>query len=770
MLDTRTLFGGEGAQRHVHMVGVCGIGMAGVAFLLARRGFVVSGCDATLNRTAAWLESAGVKVVAGHGAGHITDDIVAVVHTAAVRADASELVAARRRGIPVFRRGEVLPGLLAQRISIAVSGTHGKTTTSTFITRVLHSAGVDPAWCIGGEIEALGGVAGYGAGPIVVEADESDGTVALYEPDIAVVTNIEFDHMEHFDSVEEFEACFVSFIGQARRDVVYCGDDFRARRLCAGRSGAVSYGLSDDSDYRARVVGQSAGSICFEVCHAGSCLGRIDLPVPGEHNARNALAAVVVGLRMGLAPAAIARGLARVALPRRRYECVADNGGVRVVSDYAHHPTEVAAVVSVARREPCERRLAVYQPHRYTRTRALGRDFPPSFDGLDKLVLTPVYAASEQPLPGGTVWDLYAEFRRERTGGSVGQVCVAEDLDQVRCYLRRELRRGDLLLVTGAGDVETVAYGVADELRDGVCPLDRGELVSGLRSAAPGSEVAGDAPLGARTTLGVGGNADAFVSVANETDIAHILAFARRLGVCVHVLGGGSNVLVSDLGVRGIAMRLGGGAFRAIRSEPGLVVAGAATPVARLLEYAEGQGVGGLEFLEGIPGTVGGAAKMNAGAWGKAFCEQVSWIRCLNPDGGTCILSQSQLEYGYRECSSLENRVVLEAALRVESRAVEAIRSERDEYARRRIWMKGLRSAGSVFRNPAGDHAGRLLDEAGAKGLRVGGARVTSRHANVVVAEEGATASDVRALMMLMRGLVVDRFECELTSEVLVWT
>jgi UDP-N-acetylmuramate--alanine ligase len=430
--------------------------MSGLAFLLARRGFAVDGCDAGRGGLAGWLECQGIVCRSGHDAGHVADGVDWVVRSPAVREDCAELEAARALGLPVVRRGEVLPRLLDGRLSVAVGGTHGKTSTSMFVTQILKSAGREPAWCIGGEAGGLG-VAGDGwdgadfeGSLIVVEADESDGSLALYRPEIGVVTNIDFDHMEHFESEADFVGCFERFVAGCRRRVWYCDESELACDVCGGLGCGLSYGFGADAFLRGECVGGELG-----VWRGGEFLGRLELVLPGRHNALNLLAAVGVVLDLGLDFDEVRRGAAGLVLPRRRFEQVAELSGARVISDYAHHPVEVAALVRTARGELGYggRLLVVFQPHRYTRTLALGGDFPGAFAGVDVLVLTPVYAASEAPLRGGMVEDLYARFRE--FGGVVP--LLAEGLEAAWDFLRGELAEGDVVLVVGAGDVERVA-------------------------------------------------------------------------------------------------------------------------------------------------------------------------------------------------------------------------------------------------------------------------------------------------------------------------
>jgi len=774
----------------VHLVGICGVGMAGLAYLLAKRGLRVSGCDLQRNRLAEWLEARGIAVYEGHDPGHVAEGINWVIHTAAVSQYCPEIKAARARGLAVFSRGTVLPALLEDHVSVAVAGTHGKTTTTAFITQMLKAAGKDPSWCIGGEVKPLGGVAGVGNGGIlVVEADESDGTLALYAPDVAVVTNIEFDHMERFGSVAEFENCFRTFVRRARKRIVFCADNSRAAAVCSAEPNALSYGLAADAHVRAENLHGDDSRQSFEVLKNGVSLGEITILVPGRHNILNALAAVAVGLEMGLAFEEIQMALAQVVLPRRRFERVADHAGITIISDYAHHPTEIAALVATARNLPHRRLLAVFQPHRYTRTLALGPEFPSAFDGVDDVVLVPVYAASEQPLKGGTVWDLYAHFRTRRRGSPTanergageprsassnldsccpGRCALASSLEQVWAYFSRRLRSGDVFLVVGAGDVEKIALWAAADLprMDGQGAARQEGFSFPIAGVSEATKLLRDVPLASLTTLKVGGNADLLAEVATVADLAGLLQWAHAAAVPVRILGGGSNVLVSDLGVRGLVVRLLGSEFRKVEEDNGIVRAGAAVRLAALLKWLEAGGWTGLEFLEGIPGTMGGAARMNAGAWGCELAACIAWVRCLGKRGEEHLLNRQELSPAYRRLAPLQDLAVVEVGLKLERETSEKIRARREAIAARRQWMRGLRSAGSIFKNPPHDYAGRLIEAAGLKGKCIGGARVCERHGNVIVTEDGATASDVRALIEIMRAEVASQFGVLFETEV----
>lgn len=758
--------------RHVHMVGVCGVGMAGLAMLMKDRGWKVTGCDLSGNDLSGWLVEHGIEVMTGHSASHVEEGVDWVIRSRAVSDDCPEITAALKKGIPVSYRGEVLPEILEDYVSVAVSGTHGKTTTSSFITQLLSYAGRDPSWCIGGRVSGAMGVAGVGSRSsgtdnfLVVEADESDGTVELYRPDIAVVTGIEFDHMEHFKDAEAFRHCFAEFASRARKRVVYCGDDEMSSSILKGPL-SISYGLGDGCNFRAVNIREEGLGQSFLVRHGGKTLGEVNLPLPGRHNVLNALAAIFVCMELGLSFDEISGGFPGIRLPDRRFQKVVDDSGVKVISDYAHHPSEVRALMDAAQKLERTRLLGIFQPHRYTRTLALGGDFPAAFEGLDDLVLCPVYAASEKKLRGGTVYDLYEKFRLADTrfGGKSPKIC--DTLEQAWAYTRHILRDGDVLLVIGAGDVEKIAGEAIKEFGKNSVGADFSCLIpEGLLSS---SKVVYGAELGKRTTFGVGGSADIWVEAGSVEDLAALMKWADRSALELRIMGAGSNVLVSDMGVRGVVARLSGEEFSSVeldKDNDRVVRVGAGMTISRLLGWLEEKGLGGLEFLEGIPGTTGGALKMNAGAAGHETGERVLWIRCLKKNGEMCIVEAKELSWDYRCCRSIQDMVVVEAALHLDRGDSSVIRRVRQEQAEKRAWMKGARSAGSVFKNPVGASAGELIDRAGLKGRSIGGAEIWERHANFIVAKDGATASDVKALVEFVKAEVRDRFGVDLEEEI----
>lgn len=455
------------ARGRVHLVGVGGAGMSAVAALLVARGLAVSGSDAG----SAGLEparAAGVDAHHGHDA-RLVDGAGTVVVSSAIRATNPELVRARELGVPVLHRSAALAALMAGRRGVAVAGAHGKTTTSAMVAVVLAHAGLDPSWAIGGTVRHAGpggtdpvGGAHAGSGDVmVVEADESDGSFLAYRPEISVVTNVEPDHLDHYGSRAAFEQAFVEFAERVTGTLVVCGDDPGAARL-AGAAEArgthvLRYGTGEDADVRVGAwIAAGAGGTTTLTERGGPAVP-ITLAVPGAHNALNAAAAWTVARLVGVPAGAAADGLAAFAGTGRRFEDRGTAAGVRVVDDYAHHPTEVAAVLRAARAVAGQGRvLVLFQPHLFSRTVTFAEEFARALSLADEVVVTDVYAAREDPDPAVT-----GALITERMTG-VGRF-VADRVDAAHAVAALA-RPGDLLLTVGAGDVTGLAPVVLADL------------------------------------------------------------------------------------------------------------------------------------------------------------------------------------------------------------------------------------------------------------------------------------------------------------------
>jgi len=748
----------------IHMVGVCGVGMAGVARLLAARNYNVSGCDSSLNELADGLRSSGVAVYKGHSEMHVDalSDNATLIVTPAVSPDEPELAAARARGLPVCFRGEVLASLISESFGIAICGTHGKTTTSCFAARLFQELGSDPGWCIGGYTAELGGVASPGDNQLlIVEADESDGTLQYYHPELTVVNNIDLDHLEHFDGEESLIECFQDVVGQTGRGVCVCRDDKRAYNVVT-RSGKkfLDFGFDEDATLRAADVVVQEGASSFVVFFKGLKYGRVELEVGGCHNILNALGAAAAALMydfkvedvLNMLPAACTQ------LPGRRFEELKSVDGVRFVADYAHHPAELKGALEMAAACTPKRLVAVFQPHRYSRTCALGDQFPAAFDKVDELILLPVYAASESLIEGGDICDLYAHFRQQLPDLKVS---LASDLNQCWFYLKHSLKSGDLVLIAGAGDV----INLRDALNDGFGSDKQGDFEREI-AVIDGACLSCYRSLSSCSAFPTAGSSRYWIEVENCLAIQAVVNLCRNHEIEWRVAGGGMNSWFSDCGFDGCLIRFKPGRMNELQVKDVEVEAECGLRGPQLLDMLEQHGLAGLEFLEGVPGTLGGWLAMNAGAHGGEICDCVRKIDCIGYDGAIKSVSVDECGFGYRQCDLLKNAVALRCTLGLERGDRESIKRQRRIFGAKRVNLQGVRTAGSVFRNPLPESAGRLLDQAGCKGMRVGGAYVTAFHANIVAVDKEGTASDVVALIKKMRNRVFFKSRIDLKPEI----
>lgn len=441
------------SPQRIHVVGVGGAGMSAIATVLAGMGHHVSGSDQRDTTTLARLRALGVDVVVGHRAENIGDAQQLAISTAVPETN-PEVVEARRRGIPVLDRATALAAIAARRRTIAVAGTHGKTTTASMLALCLVEAGMRPSFLIGGDLNEIGGNAVWDEGELlVVEADESDGTFLVLQRDAVVVTSLEPDHLEHWGDFESLQAAFRAFVAGSGTVRVLSGDDPLVQELGEGLDGVVTFGLAPGADYRAEAFTGGRSTSTFELVRGAEHLGSFSLPLPGRHNVLNAVAAAATAVELGAAPEDVKRALARFGGVARRFEFRGERDGVTLVDDYAHLPGEVAAALAAARLGDFERIVCVFQPHRFSRTHSLWREFADAFVDADLLAVTSIYAAGEGPRPGvsgrlvldavlAAHPDLPATYLPTR----------AEVID----WLEETLRPGDLCLTLGAGDLTSL--------------------------------------------------------------------------------------------------------------------------------------------------------------------------------------------------------------------------------------------------------------------------------------------------------------------------
>ena len=441
----------ESFPQPVHFIGIGGAGMSGIAMVLARLGVRVTGSDLKSSRYTRNLESLGIEVAIGHQAENLGEAAVVVISSAIPESN-PELRAARGLGLPVLARAEMLARIMTQRRGIAVAGTHGKTTISSMIAHALYQGGLDPTFLVGGELNDIGSNAGVGRGEwLVAEADESDGSLLYLRPEVAVVSNVELDHHAHYGCLEDVLAVFRRFVALLPPDgllvlVAGSGGEALAEHT---RAAVLTVGIGA-GDLSAEIDRVDDGGSEFVVREGGVELARVTLRVPGEHNVLNALTALAVLRHVGLPPAQAAPHLTTFSGAARRFQELGRAAGVVVVDDYAHHPTEIAATLTAAMSGRHRRVVAVFQPHLFSRTRYLQREFGKALTLADEAIVTDIFPAREEPEPGVTGKLIVNAYLAERPGGPVLYIPRLAD---VAAYLGPRLRAGDLLLTLGAGDV-----------------------------------------------------------------------------------------------------------------------------------------------------------------------------------------------------------------------------------------------------------------------------------------------------------------------------
>lgn len=453
------------ADKPTHFIGIGGIGMSGIARIMLQKGFKVSGSDSKESPIIQSLRELGAKICIGHCAENV-HDVGEVVTSTAIRPDNLEVQEAHRLNIPVLHRSKKLAQLVNAHRGITVAGTHGKTTTSSMVATVLNHADFNPSFVIGGIINTFSDNARSGVSDwFVIEADESDGSLVEYRPEIAVLTNIELDHMDYYRDTTHLHEIFAQYIQNVRPGglTIYCSDDAGASRLVGHSIGAnrefVSYGIRESADITAHDLEPASLGTGFEVRLSGKPLGKVRLQVPGRHNVQNSLAAVAVGLRLGMDFEQIAAGLNEFRGVQRRFQIIGRNERYTVVDDYAHHPSEIKATLSAARDSHVSRIIGIFQPHRYSRTQSLAQAFSESFEQADEIIITDIYGAGEEPIDNVTSELIVGPLRDRQKN-----VHFVKGLDQVEDYVAEMVRPNDLVITLGAGDIWKVAAGLSKRL------------------------------------------------------------------------------------------------------------------------------------------------------------------------------------------------------------------------------------------------------------------------------------------------------------------
>ncbi|MHA3773515.1 UDP-N-acetylmuramate--L-alanine ligase [Verrucomicrobiota bacterium sgz303538] len=724
-----------GGDLKIHLIGVAGSGMSGIAGLLIALGHRVSGCDKVATVEVGRLRKLGLEFhqPCNPESVHLAD---LVIYSSAIRRGHPDYDEAVKLGKQMVRRADALAAIMNCKKGVVVAGMHGKTTTSSMAAHVLRHGGVNPSHYVGAEIPILGTNAHWDpAGDFfVAEGDESDGTLALYHPEHAIVLNIEEEHLDYYENLAAIEAVFNQLLSQTRGNVFYCADDANATRLCSVHPGAISYGERSTAFYRFDDLHAKDFQSHFRVLRGGEPLGAITLNVPGRHNVSNAVGVIALATELGVPFARIAEALETFRGARRRFEIKYRSDRYMVVDDYGHHPSEVRATLSAAKNTGRGRVITMFQPHRYSRTLALKEEFGRAFADAAAVFVTDVYAASEQPIPGVSGQTIVDELKREGHPSAH----YYPDRKQLLLELGRILQPGDCVLSLGAGNIHEQANALA---RD-IALLDEVHQVMGA------GVVKLYEPLSKHTTMRVGGPAQFWVEPETEEGFARLVRFCTQRNLPLFVMGRGSNLLVRDGGIRGVVVHLVRGEFKRIDVRDGQITVGAGVKQKELAYAARDAQIGGFEWFEGIPGQVGGALRMNAGAMGSDTFSQVVSVRFVDSNGEFHMKTPSEMEVHYRDVPTLLRNYAVSATFKGFPSTSEKIELLLEESVhKRRTSQPRESSAGCIFKNPGPVPAGKLVDELGLKGTRIGGAKVSEVHGNFIVNDGGATATDVLNLI-----------------------
>ena len=758
------IFGRE--IRRIHAVGLSGMGVGPLALYLAQLGFSVTGeDDAPLEAMDEALRRGGVR------RGTMPPDCELLVCSSAVPASHPACVAARERNLPVVRRGDLLAEVVRDRKLVAVCGSHGKTTTTAMLVAALRQANFPAGYVLGGVFADAAPPARAGSNDwVVAEIDESDGTIDRFSPEIAVVVNLDWDHPDYYRHAADLESTFAALVVRTRGTVLVSDACTMSARVMAARPGVVrTFGRS--GDFRGEIDREAMERMTLRL-GGQLVLNEAVVRARGEFNAANATAALAAAQSMGAAVTAGA--LADFPGVRRRQTVLHAADGVTVIEDYAHHPSEIRALLgSLRRRLGAEGRLVVvFQPHRFSRTAQFKAEFAAALATADRVHLLDVYAAGETPVPGGTTADIYAELKRSAPVVPVAYLPGGEA--EFQRALIGEVKAGDLVAFVGAGDIDRRAREWLGVFQAGRAVGRRWDEARAALAAmvGPDTRIRREEPLAKKTTLQVGGAARLYAEPASVADLQAILRAAKARDLAVFMLGRGSNLVVPDEGVDGLVIALAHENWSAFEPKgDGRVWVGAGLRLKNLCGLAATAGLVGFEFLEGIPGNVGGALRMNAGAMGGWMFDVVEEVRLMTFEGEVQTLRKSAMHVDYRHCAELERAIALGALLQPAAQAeAAAIKARITVYKNKRQESQPRESsAGCIFKNPPGDSAGRLIDVCGLKGERVGDAEVSAVHANFIINRGHASGADVLELVRRVRARVRQVKGVDLQPEVLLY-
>ena len=742
-------------KRRIHLIGIAGSGMSPLAEIFVDLGHEVTGSD--LKEAPERLRARGIRIQLGHRTENLGHAEV-VVASAAVPDTNPEWAEAGRKGIPRLRRTEVLAQLASRKKLLAVLGSHGKTTTSTMLAHIWKEAGENPCFYLGGYAPSLGASGAWKSGAwLVAEVDESEGAPAQLKPAAAILLNADHEHADRYQDEKAVVEAYRQVLGQVSGPLVVVAREEKAAMDAAqALASKKTFGWEKSgADYTGAWKGEDKDGVSFTAKKGNEDLGAFRVAAPGRHNAGNALGAIALAREAGLDVDKIRKGLAAFRRADRRFEILFTSRELEIVDDYAHHPREVNATIEAAKARGRKRVIAVFQPHRHTRLSTFLSGFVEALARADVVVVLPVYAAGEVAIEGSGSAVLATRLAEQKV-----PVELAASMPEARSILGKIWQEGDLLLVMGAGDSTHLAHRLASEAP---LYLEIRRLVGGQ------GDVRWYEPMQKHTTIRIGGPAQVWFEPESEEDLAKVVRFCDEKKISMTVVGRGSNLLVRDGGIPGVCVNLGRPGMSAIEVVDGKIRAGAGARLKQIVAKAKEAGIGGLEFMEGIPGALGGAMRMNAGAMESWTFEVVESVRVMDRKGVVRDVPAAEFEVKYRKVPRLTQEIAVGAVLKGSAVRPEEIAERLKKYSRKR-WdsQPAAPSAGCIFKNAETIPAGKLIDELGLKDTSVGGARISPVHGNFIVNQGGAKAADVLALMDKVRARAKADRGIELEPEVIV--
>ncbi|MBA2289135.1 MAG: UDP-N-acetylmuramate--L-alanine ligase [Chloroflexia bacterium] len=777
----------------IHFVGVGGVSMSGLAQILHAWGYTVSGSDRQASPVTEQLASQGIRVQIGHEQAELAGEAdILVVTPRAIPGAPEEIRVAVANGAQIVRRGQLLGMLANARTSIAVAGSHGKSSTSGMVTSALTEIGADPSYSVGAVVNSTGKNADSGAGAhMVVEADEFDRALLWLTPDVAVITTISFDHPDVFADQAAYDQAFADFASQVRPGgtLIVSADDIGCQRLLAQLSEShdrhvsiQTFGQDSGADWTYRRSGSH-----WEITSPDGRSLQVDLKAPGRHSAANATAAVMSMVALGVSTDDAIRGIEAFTGVGRRFELKGSVNGIDVIDDYGHHPDEISATIAGARdRYPDRRIVVLFQPHTFSRTAILLHEFATSLDRADLPVLLDIYPAGEVNTYGVTSHTI--------ADGMAKNAEVIATPDAAVRWLSGQLRSGDVIITMGAGDVTVVGDQLLEHLGDGrepaiaapaVKPRGTRPIRSGGRKKIetiplPGTDanIQRDVDMSLHTTMRVGGSADLLFRASTPDLLEAALGWATTEALPVTVIGGGSNLLIGDGGIRGLVIVVrtpGQKAEELLQVEEHddhvLLTVGAQAPISWVGRYCAEQGWSGMDWAVGLPGQIGGATVNNAGAHGIEIKDHLVGVEVFEDgdlrDYDTTWLTPSYRMTRVKGAARPRPWSILRSRFRLLKGDPVALVALADDHARfRRETQPTGACSGSTFANPEGAYAGRLLEEAGLKGYQLGAMQFSPKHANWVINTGDGSARDAWALIQHARSVILDQYGIDLRLEV----